>query len=96
MQKIARSSFKQKVVLFFGYCGTRYLGLQYQNDNGVELETVEKYIFKGLREAKLISEHNFDKLEKNSWSRGARTDKGVHALVNGITVKLQITKEFLK
>jgi len=27
--------------------------------------------------------------------RGARTDKGVHALTNGVTVKLAITEEYM-
>ncbi|EGR32098.1 tRNA pseudouridine synthase a, putative [Ichthyophthirius multifiliis] len=35
-------------------------------------------------------------LKKAGWSRGARTDKGVHALINGINVKLAVTKEFLR
>lgn len=34
-------------------------------------------------------------LKKAGWGRGARTDKGVHALSNGITVKLAINEEYL-
>lgn len=34
-------------------------------------------------------------LKKAGWGRGARTDKGVHALSNGITVKLAINEELL-
>ena len=35
-----------------------------------------------------ILQSNKDELKRISWSRAARTDKKVHALCNGISVKL--------
>ena len=43
-----------------------------------------------------ITKETLYELHKDGWSRGARTDKGVHALCNAIAVKLQISKELLK
>jgi tRNA pseudouridine38-40 synthase len=34
-------------------------------------------------------------LKKAGWGRGARTDKGVHALSNGVSVKLAISEDYL-
>lgn len=41
-----------------------------------------------------ILKTNQDVLRRISWSRAARTDKKVHALCNGISVKLEIAQKF--
>ncbi|CAD8178392.1 unnamed protein product [Paramecium pentaurelia] len=91
---MSRNYFKQKVLLTFGYNGANYHGLQIQK--GVEFETVESKLFQALKDSNLIMEQNGNDLSKSGWSRGARTDKGVHALCNSIAVKLCINKEFFK
>lgn len=40
----------------------------------------------------LVSQCNSDNIKKITLTRGARTDKGVHALCNTLSVKLQITQ----
>jgi len=59
------------------------------------VKTIEKALIEGLAEAKLISEMHKEELNKISWGRGARTDKGVHALCNGISLKMSIPEEYL-
>jgi tRNA pseudouridine38-40 synthase len=52
-------------------------------------------LYKALHESELISLTNFEDLKKSGWSRGARTDKGVHALLNGVSAKLSISTKYL-
>jgi tRNA pseudouridine38-40 synthase len=49
-----------------------------------------------LLDAGMISEENFGDLKKSGWSRASRTDKGVHAVVNAINLKIQVSEKFLK
>ena len=78
------SSVKRKYALCFGYLGSRYQGLQINP----EAETIEKVLEKALLLAGGISEENFGNIQKISWSRTARTDKGVHALSQCCAMKL--------
>lgn len=48
-----------------------------------------------MRESGLISEYNFGELKKNGWQRCSRTDKGVHAVYNGINVKINIFDKYV-
>lgn len=71
-----------------GYCGTGYNGMQIQNNPGVK--TIEGEIFKALVAAGAVSKDNSTDLKKNGFQRAARTDKGVHAAGNVISLKLII------
>lgn len=79
---------KRKVACMLGYCGTGYNGMQTQPDP--KLKTIEDVLFKAFADAGAISEENSDDLKKNSFQRAARTDKGVHAAGNVVSLKLII------
>ncbi|KAI9723372.1 MAG: hypothetical protein M1812_001256 [Candelaria pacifica] len=75
---------KRKVAVLLGYSGSGYKGMQL---NGTE-KTIEADIFAALVAAGAISKANADDPKKSSLVRCARTDKGVHAAGNVISLKL--------
>ena len=77
---------KRKVLVAFGYCGSKYHGLQYNPPH----DTVESELFKAFAKAGAISQDNSDDPKKISLQRAARTDRGVHAATNAISAKLII------
>ncbi|KAI0907047.1 pseudouridine synthase [Ustulina deusta] len=77
---------KRKVAVLIGYAGTGYHGLQINHD----LKTVEGDLFGAFVAAKAISKANADDPRKSSFVRCARTDKGVHAAGNMVSLKLII------
>ncbi|KAI2465927.1 pseudouridine synthase [Annulohypoxylon bovei var. microspora] len=77
---------KRKVAVMIGYSGTGYHGLQINHKE----KTIEGDIFAAFVAAKAISKANADDLRKSSFVRCARTDKGVHAAGNMISLKLII------
>ncbi|KAF4977412.1 hypothetical protein FZEAL_6057 [Fusarium zealandicum] len=77
---------KRKVAVMIGYAGTGYKGMQV---NGNE-KTIEADLFKAFVAAGAISKANADDPKKSSLVRCARTDKGVHAAGNVISLKLII------
>ncbi|CCU82116.1 tRNA pseudouridine synthase [Blumeria hordei DH14] len=77
---------KRKVAVMIGYAGTGYKGIQI---NAGE-KTIEGDIFKAFVEAGAISKANANDPKKSSLVRCARTDKGVHAAGNLISLKLII------
>ncbi|CAL9728637.1 tRNA pseudouridine synthase 1 [Monosporozyma unispora] len=83
---------KRKVAVMLGYCGTGYCGMQYNPPN----PTIEGTLFKAFGEAGAISQDNAKDLKKNGFMRAARTDKGVHAGGNLISVKLIIEDPNIK
>ncbi|CDF88246.1 BN860_05578g1_1 [Zygosaccharomyces bailii CLIB 213] len=77
---------KRKVAVMIGYCGTGYHGMQYNPPN----PTIEAELFKAFVDAGAISKANSNDLKKNGFMRAARTDKGVHAGGNLISLKMII------
>ncbi|KAH9887415.1 pseudouridine synthase [Xylariomycetidae sp. FL2044] len=77
---------KRKVAVLIGYAGTGYHGLQINHKD----KTIEGDIFAALVAANAISKANADDPKKSSFVRCARTDKGVHAAGNMISLKLII------
>lgn len=75
---------KKKVAVLVGYAGTGYKGMQI---NSLE-KTIEGDLFKAFVAAGAISKANADDPKKSSLVRCARTDKGVHAAGNVISLKL--------
>ncbi|KAF9437808.1 tRNA pseudouridine synthase 1 [Entomortierella beljakovae] len=75
---------KRKVALLMGYCGTGYQGMQV-NPNA---KTIEGDLFKAMVEAGAVSKDNSDDIKKVSMMRSARTDKGVHAAGNVVSLKM--------
>ena len=75
---------KRKVAVMIGYAGTGYKGMQLNGDE----PTIERELFRAFVAAGAISKANADDPKKSSLSRCARTDKGVHAAGNVISLKL--------
>lgn len=77
---------KRKVAVLIGYAGTGYHGLQINH----ALKTIEGDLFGAFVAANAISKANADDPRKSSFVRCARTDKGVHAAGNMVSLKLII------
>lgn len=69
-----------------GYAGSGYKGMQMMPDQ----KTIEGDVFEAFVKAGAISKANADDPKKSSFVRCARTDKGVHAAGNVISLKLII------
>ena len=85
-QRYEYSSSKRKYALCFGYLGSSYYGLQ-ANPGAA---SVEQQLERALFLAGSIQESNFGFLQKLTWSRAARTDRGVHAVAQCCAMKLAI------
>ncbi|KAI1942418.1 tRNA pseudouridine synthase 1 [Ophidiomyces ophidiicola] len=77
---------KRKVAVLLGYSGTGYHGMQMSTKE----RTIEGEIFPALVAAGAISKANAMDPKKSSFVRCARTDKGVHAAGNVVSLKLII------
>ncbi|KAJ5117182.1 Pseudouridine synthase I TruA [Penicillium atrosanguineum] len=77
---------KKKVALMMGYSGTGYYGMQL-NENQ---KTIEGDLFAALVATGAISKANASDPKKSSFVRCARTDKGVHAAGNVVSLKMII------
>ena len=75
---------KRKVACIIGYCGTGYSGLQINPGT----KTIEGAFFDAFVAAGAVSADNSDDPRKVSLQRCARTDKGVHAAVNILSMKM--------
>ncbi|KAF2200889.1 tRNA pseudouridine synthase-like protein [Delitschia confertaspora ATCC 74209] len=80
---------KRKVAVMIGYSGTGYKGMQIDPKQ----KTIEGDLFTAFVAAGAISKANADDPKKSSLVRCARTDKGVHAAGNVISLKLIIEEE---
>ncbi|KAK8064654.1 hypothetical protein PG994_007292 [Apiospora phragmitis] len=80
---------KRKVAVMIGYSGTGYHGMQINHRE----KTIEGDLFGAFVAAKAISKVNADDPRKSQLVRCARTDKGVHAAGNVISLKLIIEDE---
>ncbi|KAL2134416.1 hypothetical protein VTI74DRAFT_255 [Chaetomium olivicolor] len=80
---------KRKVAVLIGYAGTGYHGIQINHKE----KTIEGDIFAAFVAAGAISKANADDPKKSSLVRCARTDKGVHAAGNVLSLKLIVEDE---
>ncbi|KAJ3666707.1 hypothetical protein Zmor_002141 [Zophobas morio] len=80
LEKIKR----RKFALLLGYSGTNYYGMQ-RNPN---TPTIEEEFFQSLYQNKYISEENFSQVQTMQFQRAARTDKGVSAARQVVSLKL--------
>ncbi|KAA6384190.1 MAG: putative tRNA pseudouridylate synthase [Streblomastix strix] len=74
---------KHRVAFCIGYIGTGFSGLQYPT-----VRTVEGVLEHAIHQAGCISDMNAGQLTKIGWGRCARTDKGVHAAAQVVSLKL--------
>lgn len=77
---------KRKVACLIGYCGTGYHGMQVNPPE----KTIEGDLFSAFVAAGAVSKDNANDPKKSSFMRAARTDKGVHAAGNVVSLKLII------
>jgi len=77
---------KKKVAMLISFLGTNYVGMQ-MND---KQKTIHSMIEYAIYQGGFLSASNFGYPNKYSWSNSARTDKGVHALAQVISCKLEI------
>ncbi|AFM98131.1 pseudouridine synthase [Encephalitozoon hellem ATCC 50504] len=77
---------KIRAGLLVGYDGSGYHGLQFNK----ELDTIEKKVVDCLLSVGAISERNAEDPKKIHIKSSSRTDKGVHAAFNLISVKIEV------
>ncbi|KAJ5591631.1 uncharacterized protein N7459_002000, partial [Penicillium hispanicum] len=75
---------KKKVAVLLGYSGTGYFGMQFNEKQ----KTIEGDLFAAFVAAGAISKANATDPKKSSFVRCARTDKGVHAAGNVVSLKM--------
>ncbi|KAJ7181015.1 pseudouridine synthase [Mycena filopes] len=75
---------KRMCALLIGFCGSGYRGMQIQQDGN----TIENTLFDALVRAGAVSEDNADDPVKVNIARSARTDAGVHAAGNVVSLKM--------
>ncbi|KAI9706811.1 MAG: tRNA pseudouridine synthase 1 [Bogoriella megaspora] len=80
---------KHKVAVLIGYSGSGYKGMQINYNE----KTIEGDLFHSFVKAGAISKANANDPKKSSLVRCARTDKGVHAAGNVISLKLIVEDE---
>ena len=75
---------KRKYAIIHGYSGHNYSG----NQKNPGVKTVEEELERCLYKGGFISECNYGSIQKINWMRASRTDKGVSAVMNVVSVKL--------
>ncbi|EJD07283.1 pseudouridine synthase [Fomitiporia mediterranea MF3/22] len=75
---------KRLCALLIGFCGSGYKGMQIQPSE----KTIEGVLFKALVNAGAVSKDNADDPVKVGLQRAARTDAGVHAAGNVVSMKI--------
>ncbi|CAF0738660.1 unnamed protein product [Didymodactylos carnosus] len=78
---------KRKVAVLFGYCGAGYFGLQ-RNTKDREHRTIEDEVVDAFVKVGAIPQEHADDMSKMAFQRAARTDKGVSAVANLLSLKL--------
>ncbi|KAG6886242.1 hypothetical protein C0993_010804 [Termitomyces sp. T159_Od127] len=79
---------KRQSALLIGFCGSGYSGMQIQPDHS---KTIEGVLFQALVRAGAVSQDNADDPVKIGLARAARTDAGVHAAGNLVSLKMITT-----
>jgi tRNA pseudouridine38-40 synthase len=81
------------LALFIGYNGLNFSGMQFQLQDHVS--TVENLMAERLHACGFLTTTHYGVLEKqDKWSRAARTDKGVHAVLNCVSCLFTIDKNY--
>ncbi|KAF7982570.1 hypothetical protein HWV62_27565 [Athelia sp. TMB] len=78
---------KRQCALLIGFCGTGCKGMQYQPD----VRTIEGVLFDAMVKSGAVSSDNADDPAKVNLARAARTDAGVHAAGNLVSLKMITT-----
>lgn len=78
---------RRKYLMLLGYAGGNYVGMQRNPD----VNTIEEEILKALFKNNMITEEGFRQPQYTHFQRAARTDKGVSAARQCISLKLRKT-----
>lgn len=76
---------RRKCLMILGYAGANYIGMQRNPD----VNTIEEELLKALFKNNMITEQAFNKPQYAHFQRAARTDKGVSAARQCISMKLR-------
>ncbi|XP_030625282.1 pseudouridylate synthase 1 homolog [Chanos chanos] len=85
---------KRKVVLLMAYSGKGYYGMQ-RNPSATQFKTLEDDLVMALVKAGCIPENHMDDMKKMSFQRCARTDKGVSAAGQVVSLKLWLLEDLV-
>lgn len=81
VQRVKRKNF----VILLGYLGKNYLGMQINRGT----KTIEESLLTALLEANFITKPQFEDIRELKFQRAARTDKGVSAVRQIVSLKLR-------
>lgn len=83
---------KKKVALLVAYSGKGYYGMQ-RNTGTSQFRTIEDELVAALIKSGCIPENHGDEMKKMSFQRCARTDKGVSAAGQVVSLKLRLIED---
>ncbi|XP_029024299.1 tRNA pseudouridine synthase A isoform X2 [Betta splendens] len=86
---------KKKVVLLMAYSGKGYYGMQ-RNTGTSQFRTIEDELVTALIKSGCIPENHGDDMKKMSFQRCARTDKGVSAAGQVVSLKLRLIEDIVE
>ncbi|KAM6975177.1 pseudouridylate synthase 1 homolog isoform 1-T1 [Tautogolabrus adspersus] len=85
---------KKKVVLLLAYSGKGYYGMQ-RNPGTSQFRTIEDALVTSLIKSGCIPENHGEDMKKMSFQRCARTDKGVSAAGQVVSLKLRLMEDII-
>lgn len=92
IQKVDAVKIKRRpYALMMGYLGRDYYGMQINRG----MKTIEDDLFNALLKNNLITTENIENLRSFNFQRAARTDKGVSAARQVVSLKLRKTHIFI-
>ncbi|XP_020795929.2 tRNA pseudouridine synthase A [Boleophthalmus pectinirostris] len=85
---------KKKVVLLIAYSGKGYYGMQ-RNPGNSQFRTIEDDLVTALVKSGCIPQEHCDDMKKMSFQRCARTDKGVSAAGQVVSLKVRLVDDII-
>ncbi|XP_057368768.1 pseudouridylate synthase 1 homolog isoform X2 [Daphnia carinata] len=89
--KRARSQKKKKFAILLSYCGQGYLGMQFNQG----FKTIEGELFQAFLKLGIMDDDSLNTPQSIHFQRAARTDKGVSAIRQVISLKMRLPDENL-
>ncbi|KAM9307169.1 pseudouridylate synthase 1 homolog [Pholidichthys leucotaenia] len=86
---------KKKVALLMAYSGKGYYGMQ-RNPGSCQFRTIEDDLVKALVKSGCIPEDHGEDMKKMSFQRCARTDKGVSAAGQVVSLKIRLIDDVVE
>lgn len=86
---------KRKVALLMAYSGKGYYGMQ-RNPGCAQFRTIEDDLVAALIKSGCIPEGHADEMKKMSFQRCARTDKGVSAAGQVVSLKVRLIEDIIE